>query len=128
MIPDVNTERMNCAAALAELTQSSSLPAIWQIDGSELGDRSRVRMSRVWGGTNHLAAARVPLDQGSADGGNTGAGSYHELVGVLRGLRTTSVDTANTEHASLLEQLWALLMPGHPGVPGKDGTRSAEDW
>eukprot|EP01046_Picozoa_sp_COSAG06_P114104 COSAG06_NODE_60883_length_269_cov_0.911765_1_plen_80_part_01 len=57
-LPAVNTERMDCAAALAELTQTSPTPAIWQIDGSELGDRSRVRMSRVWGGTNHLAAAR----------------------------------------------------------------------
>lgn len=128
VLPQINTERCNCAAALAELTQMSSTPAIWQIDSSELTDRSRVRISRVWGGTNHMDAARVPPDEGSAEGGSTGGGSYRDLVDALHGLRKTTVDPNISEHALLLEQLWTLLMPGHPGVPGKDGTRSAEDW
>ena len=39
------------------------------------------------------------------------------------------MDAQNPEHAALLEQLWTLLMPGHPGVPGKKpGGRTADDW
>jgi hypothetical protein len=127
-LPHVSAETAACTSILAELAETSSASAIWQVAGTELKDRSRVTLSRVWGGTNHMDAARVPMDQGSADGGSQEAGSYHELLETLRSLRATSVDASNPEHASLLEQLWTLLMPGQPGVPGKDSTRSAEEW
>ena len=119
-LPRVNAEMAACTAALAELTDASALP-IWEVDGTELKDRSRVRMQQLWGGTNHMDAARVPEDQGSADGGGTAAsGSYNELLDSLRGFRSTPVDAGNREHAALLDQLWTLLMPG---VPAKDWTK-----
>eukprot|EP01045_Picozoa_sp_COSAG04_P019405 COSAG04_NODE_1879_length_5320_cov_3.323118_6_plen_863_part_01 len=106
------------------------LRASWhhrQLDDAELPDRRRVVLKRLWGGSRHLDAARAPESGPSADL-DPSPSSYSELLASLRELRATAVDAQNPEHATLLEQLWTLLMPGHPGVPGKPGGRSADDW
>ena len=105
------------------------LRASWhhrQLDDAELPDRRRVVLKRLWGGSRHLDAARAPESGPSADQ-DPSPSSYRELLTTLRELRATAVDAQNPEHATLLEQLWTLLMPGHPGVPGNPGGRSADE-